>query len=240
MATFIEDRGQRLAAINAELDRHGLRSLNKLGDASKGEIEILGIRQVFDDNARFFTDVSFDVRFPNGTDGVFKVRWNANSKVSDGAVFVVIVNGKIAIVKQWRLTLSRWTYEVPRGFGDKLDQAYVAGQLGTLKIADLPLGTLMRELGEEVMDEAEVFSITHLGNAAENTGTSTVTPSFFLVQLRVDEGKLARKLGGSEELKVELWTLDEVRQEVGRRLLDLHSIGAIHLALQHIESLATL
>ncbi|HEY9785300.1 MAG TPA: hypothetical protein V6D17_07860 [Candidatus Obscuribacterales bacterium] len=233
-----ETRETRLSTINQSLKERGLKPLRKLGLAEMGEIEILGIQEIHDHSKRFFTDVKFAVKFPNGTEGAFTVRFNANGEVSDGAVLVVLVNGKFAIVKQWRLVLGQWTYEIPRGFGEKLDQARIKGALGTLKIADLPLGTLARELGEEVMRDAEITSVTHLGNIAENSGTHAVTPSYFLVQLEVDEKKLETRLKGSEDwLSVKLWDLKTARREIGRKLCDNHSITAVALATAYIESL---
>jgi hypothetical protein len=231
------DREFRLSTINAALEARNLKALHKLGDSSKGEIELLSIMEIHDHSQRFFTDVKFAVRFPNGAEGAFTVRFNANGKVSDGAVIVVLVNGLFAIVKQWRVPLGVWTYEMPRGFGDKLDQAHVAGVLRTVKIADLPLGTLARELGEEVMAEAEITSVTHLGNVAENSGTHAVVPSHFLVQMHVDESRLSKLKGSEDGLSIKFWTAAELRGQLGLKLCDNHSIVAAALALRYIEDL---
>lgn len=230
-------RKQRLEGINAQLKARGLKQLRKLGDQTEGEIETTKIVEIYDHSKRFFTDVKFAVLFPGGKEGEFTVRFNANGEVSDGAVIVVLVNGRFAIIKQWRLPLGVWTYEVCRGFGEKLDNAQINGQLGTLKIGDLPIGTVTRELGEEVMATAEISSVTHLGNIAENSGTNAVSPAHFLVQIQVDEARLAAKLSGSEGLKVYLWTADEVDRQLGKRIADNHSITALCLAQRHIDRL---
>ncbi len=235
----MNERQTRLEQINAELANRGLKPLRKLGDNSEGEIEVLRIVEIFDHSKRFFTDVKFAVAFPGGNPGEFTVRFNANGEVSDGAVIVVLVNGLYAIVKQWRLPLGQWTYEVPRGFGDKIDKAHIAGNLGTIQIGDLPLGTLVRELGEEVMKTCQIDSVTHLGNVAENSGTSAIAPSYFLVQLQVDESQLQAKLKGSESehLKVYLWNQAELDRQIGQRIADNHSIVALSLASRYIERL---
>lgn len=232
------DREQRLQDINEQLLARNLKALRKLGDQTRGEFEIVGIREIYDHSRRFFTDVKFDVIFPGGKSGEFTVRFNANGLVSDGAVIVALVNGKFAIVNQWRVPLQQWTYEVPRGFGDRADQSRIQGSLGTLKIADLPLGTLTREFGEEVMKSAEITSVTHLGNIAENSGTHAVTPSYFLVQVQLPEEQLAARLQGAEaEIKVQLWDASRVRSELGQKLCDSHTITALALALRYIETL---
>lgn len=232
----IETREQTLASINEALAALGLKSLKKLGDFSQGEFEITAIKEVFSHSSRFFTDVKFAAKMPPlGNPGEFTVRFNANGAISDGAIIVALVNGKVVVVKQWRLPLQRWTYEIPRGFGDKADSAQIQGQLGTLKIGDLPLGTMVREFGEEAMSQAEITSVTHLGNMAENSGTHAVTPSCFLVQIQLPN--LDEKLRGTEELKVELWTIDRVKEEIGAKLCDAHSLAALFLAFSYIDRL---
>jgi hypothetical protein len=231
-----------LDEINVMLSERRLKPLPKLGDCDKGEIEIVGVEAVYEHSSRFFTDVKFNVLFPGGRPGEFTVRFNANGHASDGAVFVTLVNGKFAIVKQWRLPLGRWMYEVPRGFSEKLDNAKLSGKLGTVGIGDLPLGTLARELGEEVMAGAKVTSVTHLGNVAQDSGTHNVSPSYFLIQLRVAQEALASGLKGSDDevAKVKLWDSDTVRAEIGQRLCDNHTITALSLALNYIERLPRL
>jgi hypothetical protein len=232
-----EQREQLLTTINAELKQRGLKPLRKLGDHTEDEVEIVGLVEVYEHSKRFFTDVKFNVLFPGKKEGQFTVRFNANGEVSDGAVIVVSINGKFAIVKQWRLPLCQWTYEVCRGFGEKLDAAQIAGELGTLKISDLPLGTLTRELGEGVMATAKVRSVTFLGTIAENSGTSAVAPAHFLVEIQVDEALLQSKLSGTDEgkLKLYLWTADEVDRQIGNRIADNHSITALSLAMRHLD-----
>jgi hypothetical protein len=232
-------REELLDQINEELAKRALKPLPKLGDATKGEIELTGIKEIYDHSKRFFTDIKFGCVFPNGARGEFTIRFNANGAVSDGAVIIALVNGRFAVVKQWRPVLGRWTYEISRGFGEKMDRAKVAGALGTLKIGDLPLGTLVRELGEEVMASAEVTSVTHLGNIAQNSGTDAVAPSYFLVSIKADEAKLNEKLKGSDDeiSKVLLWDADKVRAELGSKLCDNHTVTAVSLAMNYIGNL---
>lgn len=234
----IANRTELLSSINTELTARGLKNIRKLGDSQKGEFEIVALKEVYDHSARFFTDVKFAVLFPGGKEGEFTVRFNANGATSDGAIVVVVVNGRFAIVKQWRLPLSQWTYEIPRGFGEKLDAAQINGVLGSVAIGDLPLGSVIRELGEEVMKDAVIQSSTHLGNIAENSGTNNIAPSYYLVQIKVDEEVLSGRAHGSEdELKLYLWDSARVQSEIGQKICDSHSITAIALARRHIDAL---
>lgn len=240
MNDYTQNRDKRLEEVNAELSGRKLKPIRKLGKSGEGEIEVLGIIDIYEHSSRFFTDVKFAVEFPGGKSGEFTVRFNANGEVSDGAVIVVVINGKFAIVKQWRLPLGQWTYEVPRGFGDKLDAAQVKGSLGTLSIGDLPQATVSRELGEEVMADAKIRSIAHLGNIAENSGTSNIAPGYYLVQIAIEDDALLGRVGGTEGLKLCLWDAKRVRAELGQRIADNHSITALALAERYIESLPRL
>lgn len=247
----IETPEIRLARINATLGARNLKSLPKLGDHREGEFEIVDIIEIYDHSKQFFTDVRFSVIMPNGNNGAFTVRFNANGATSDGAVIVTIINGKFAIVKQWRVPLARWTMEVPRGFNDKLVQAALrsddnSGESGgivgapKLSITDLPLATIVRELTADVVNSGRVVSVANLGNIAENSGTHAVSPGFFLVQLEVDEAKLGARLKGTDELKMQLWDASRVRQEFGGKLADMHTITGLALAMRHIEQLPRL
>jgi hypothetical protein len=236
------ERAALLASVNVQLRERGLKPFAKLGDAAKGEFEITGLQGFVDHAKRFFTDAIFTVRFPNGKDGVYTVRFNANSANSDGAVFVVLLNGKFVIVKQWRLPLSRWTYEVPRGFSEKLDNAQIASRLGTLGIGDLPLGAVVRELGEEVMADAKVTSITHLGNVAQDTSFHTAAPAYFLVQIATPKGVDEASLRGTDDeiSRVLLWDAAKLQAEWGQKICDSHTITALSLAFNHIDKLPRL
>ncbi len=231
-------REQRLLDINAQLTARKLKGFKKLGDHTKGEVEILSIVEFYDASARFFTDVKFAVAFPGNKPGEHTIRFNANGIVDDGSVIVAVVNGKFAIVKQWRPALGRWTYEVPRGFG-KADEARSNCRLGTNEV-NLPLATLNRELGENVMQNVAIVSVSYLGNIAENSGTNAVEPSYFLVRLQLPEEQLAEKMSSGDELKVELWDADRVRAELGLKLRDNHSITALMLAFNDIAKMARL
>jgi hypothetical protein len=240
---IIDNRNERLAAINVALSERGLKAMPKLGDCSKGEIEILAVSEIHEFAKQFFTYVKFAVRFPNGKEGAFSVRFNANGEVCDGAVMVVMVNGRFAIIKQWRLPLARWTYETARGFSDKLDKAYRSGDLSGLGLTDLPasIGTALRELDEEVMKNATVKGVFHLGDIAENSGTNAVAPSYFLIQIEVPEEQLAQRLGGSDEnMKVSLWDGERVADEIGGKLCDCHTITAFALARKKLAAVGKL
>jgi hypothetical protein len=238
----INHRENLLKGINQILAERNLKPISKLGDLNNpGETEITEIVEVFDHSQRFFTDIKFAVTFPNGATGQFTVRFNARGIISDGDVLSVLINGRFAIVKQWRVPLGKWTYEIPRGFGEELGEAYQRGTLGLLKVGQLPLGILSREL-RDVLANGEITSVTHLGCIDENTGTSNVSPNHWLIQIQVNEQQLEshieHKGASAEGLKVYLWDAETLKKEIGCKIRDNHSITAVALALNHIESLA--
>lgn len=236
-------RAARLDAINAALAARNLKPLEAIGNAEHGQIELLEIIEFFDHSSRFFTDVMFSCRFPGGVEGRFTIRWNANSLIADGAVMVVLVNGtRIAMVRQFRPVLGTWTTELPRGFGETIDNAKVHGRLGTVQIGDLPLGNALRELGEEVMESARVVSVQHLGNIAENSGTHTTTPSYWVIEISVDPELLKRRLDEytEEGLALQLWTYRKTVAEIGFKICDAHSIVALALFRAHLDRMTAL
>ncbi|KPJ85778.1 hypothetical protein AMJ57_01915 [Parcubacteria bacterium SG8_24] len=235
------DRSQRLREINATLRARNLKPFRKLGDVTQGEIELVGIKEIHDHSARFFTDIKFEARFPSGDRGEYTLRFNANGRVSDGAVMVVLLNGRFVIVKQWRPSVGQWTYELPRGFGEVIDRSRIAGQLGTMSLGNLPLGTLARELGEEVLASADITSVTHLGNVAQDSSVCCIVPSYFLVLIRAEGGDiLGRRPKGDEIGRVLLWGQERVLSEIGHRLCDSHTLTGLMLAFRHIEHLPRL
>jgi hypothetical protein len=232
------DGEQRLAAINRLLAEKKLRPLTSLGSNDKGQPEIIDIDSWSAVNSRFFEDVFFVVRGPsngqnNGPEYKHMVRFNANGAVSDGAIFIPVINGRVAVVQQFRPSLGVETWELPRGFSDKVDLiAKQSGDPRSLGIKDLPK-VLARELGEEVVNGARVTALTAYGQIAENSGTHNVAPDAYLVDIEVDAGTLESRLGGSENLAIRLLTWGEIEKGEGVDINDLHSLAILALARRH-------
>lgn len=238
-------RGALLEQINSECAKRGLRTFRKLGDVERGEPEITGIEEWMEGSKPWVTDVRLSVTYPNPDPakrfkGTGIVRKNAKGAISDGAVIVPMINGRFGIVKQWRYALGMYTYEVPRGFGESMDKAKVACRLGSMTIGDTPLGTGLRELGEEFFANAKITSVTHLGNIAENTGTHDVFPSHYLIQISAPYDKINSGIAGSDnEIKeVQLWDRGMVEAEMGNKLCDNHTLTALALTMMHIKRLS--
>lgn len=225
-------RNQTLISINQELNAKNLRPIKKLGDADKGELEIIGIDGFLEHNQRFYTEVVFAVKNPDGVTFTYPVRFNRNGNISDGSVFVVQINDKFAIAKQWRISLGRWTYETIRGFSDK----NIKEKLTTVSVADLPFDVLRRELGGDLVSAMEIKTIAYLGTFDENTSTHAVAPEFFYVELKADEVEVQKRLARKdEEVKLYLWNHTEVTAEIGGKLRDMHTMTAFLATYAHVS-----
>lgn len=94
------------------------------GDAGRGEIEILEIRQVF---ANAFVEVYNDrVRFPNGDEGEnFRWHWTAPYGV---VALPRLPDRSVFLIEQFRHMDRAWRIEAPRGFGNTDEAPAAAAQ----------------------------------------------------------------------------------------------------------------
>src|SRR3989344_663064 len=226
---------ERLAILNKVLKERDLRQLNYLGDSSKGETEILDISSIHDYNSKFFTDIVFTVRFPNGSEGAYAIRFNASGSVSDGSVIVPVVadQDKFILVRQYRPACGRWMLEAPRGFSTPDDYFqpnanWILPQKGNICVKDIGALKALRELTEEV-GEITITGIKWLGEIAQDSSTHSVFPNFYLVTCLPDAGP--QKLDPSESIKVELLSSLEVRTKIRQHAIsDSHSLVALFLS----------
>ncbi len=216
----------RLQGLWEYLTSQGLTPPAELGDTSAGTAEIIELSDVYW-NGDFFADLEFLVRWAPGKDPVpFVMRSN---KGGAGAVFVPVIEGLIALVRQWRPCLGRWTWEVPRGFSELWEPARTGEILLPSTAIPKAFATAMGELVEEV-GQGDVVEPQYLGEIAENSGSTTTSPAYWLLKIR------DAKIGGSEGLKVRLVTPDTAERMVGVEVADNHSIVAICLALKALRA----
>lgn len=232
---------QRLRAINdmiaenPDLARLGFK-YHKLGRTEEGEPEIIELTEIRDDSRvdPFHIYLHFRVRLPDGKEAARPVRVNRNG---NGACMIVIINGKFAVVKQPRLPLGmKWTYEFPRGYSEALDSTRIEGSLGQLTLADLKLGVVQRELGEEVVANSRISSIAFIGNMLLNTGPdATITPVYLVIVMVKGEHKKIR--GDEEGIEVQLWDEARLDEEIGDKIVDAITLGMIGLYRKWRKSL---
>lgn len=144
------------------------KTLGPMGDASKGEIEIItdpekikeiekekNIKTGILSETGFQTGIYDPVKFPNGTHGAYsRTLWNQALKgISGAAILPIMPDGKILMVCTYRHPLRRWCLEIPRG------NANPGEQLNAL---------IKRELKEET--GAEITKAEDLGRFNADSG----------------------------------------------------------------------
>jgi hypothetical protein len=212
-------REMRGILIKGFLKEQGLTPPETIGNIDEGTAEILGISDIYW-NGGYFADIEFQVQFKKDAPAApFVMRSN---KGGAGAVFVPIIDGKFALVKQWRPTLGHYTWEIPRGFSSEWETGKKLGASAIPKT----FATVLGELAEEVGKAKDIVP-TLLGEIAENSGTNTTSPSYWMLKI----GSIA--LGGTEEgLTVKLVEPAEAKRLVGSEIFDSHSVTALFLTLR--------
>lgn len=212
----------RLTAINEILAAHGLRPLPSIGGNAQGFSEIIDIVEWLPAQTAQWQDVVFLVRRVNGAEYNHQIRFNTNGAVCDGVVFIPVINGSVALVRQFRIPVGMETWELPRGFAEfssDVEGSHAGG---------IP-SSLIRELHEEVIDSAVIRSVEPLGLIADNTGTHNVWLEGYVVEIECDSNAMASQLGGSAQLGVRLVTWEELWRPSVLGIRDAHSLAAISL-----------
>jgi hypothetical protein len=216
---------ERLETINALLKERRLRPLLGLGDNAQGYPEIFDLHSLDMSPDHPYHDGVFRVRRANGSEYLHKIRFNQNGAFCDGVTFIPVINERIALTRQFRICVGMETWELARGLAETADDP------GAPQPSSLP-PTLVRELGEEVIKDATISSVTPLGSLAENTGTSNVWTEAYVVTIQADPAALSQRLGGTQELGVRLVTWDELYRPSQLGIRDLHSLAVIMLAYE--------
>jgi hypothetical protein len=217
----------RLEAINQILAANNLRQFPSIGDNRLGESEIIDIVEWPVAQTKQWQDVVFLVRRVDGTQYRHQIRFNSNGVVCDGVIFMPVINGRVALVRQFRVALGQWTVELPRGFAENPADIVSAG-FGSLPAA------LLRELDEEVMKDAQVSSFNYLGLVADNTGTHNVMCQAYVVRIKADS--LRGPVSGTQGLGVVFvdWE-DLLSKPASLGIRDAHSLAVIALAREGVS-----
>lgn len=238
---FIADRTKRLNEFNRILKERKLKPLRKLGDSRvKGEIELMRILAIHDHNKKYDTAIEFEARDWTKRVLHWTLYWSVNSLESDGNVYVLIVNDQYLLTKQHRPALGKWKKGLPRGWHWPLPKRSTKKKLfEEIQISDLPIETLYRKLGEELVRSMDVSEVVSLGQLASNDGRDTATPDFWLVRAQIDQKVLDKRMKEitDEGVKIVLMTKEEVEADIGKSdgISDSLSIAGIHLAQKYLN-----
>lgn len=186
------NRGQRLGVINNFLSSQNLRALEGLGDASRGEMEFVGINKFSPD--RFVARLDFETVVGEGEKQAKFNHLNfitSNTALGDGVVTVPLISVAdagseqyVVLVRQFRPVLGRGTIELARGFPNPDDF-----------LDSKPMKAALRELEEEtgiVSDRGNTFDIQEMKPVYENTGTHNVRNSIFKISITVTSDEMEK------------------------------------------------
>lgn len=160
--------------------------LAPLGDASKGEIEIVQDLKKIEEiekatgrqvgivaQDKYWIWINDPVKFPSGTYGVYgRLMWQQTLKGTTGVVVMpVLPNGRIVLNRNYRHATRSWEYELPRGATNAGENEEAAA---------------LREVKEET--GMVIDKLILLGKMATDTGfTNGVIPVFMAKVVKQEE-----------------------------------------------------
>lgn len=184
-------------------------ALGPIGDASKGEIEIVQDRQKIKEieaqtgrmvgvvaEDKYWVWINDAVKFPNNKYGVYgRMQWKCNLNTDGGgaAVLPILPNGKIALIRNFRHATRSWEYELPGG---------------AMEPNETFEETARRELKEETGLIAKEISL--LGKVAVDPGTlNSVTPIFLAI---IADTQTASPEDSEAIASVDAFSIAEIKQ----------------------------
>lgn len=233
---LIKNREQRLIFLNELLAPHTTERIPCLGGGEL-EPEIMGIAgtfsggiyrpEIISDGKHRHTVARMIVRYPRN-----KVDYVPHLVVfgAPGMVVIAIVNDLWIIVEQWRPSLGRWAWELPRSFyGTLAGIEEPVDPVPALPDDEIAMRIVAREVGNRIRS-AELLENRDLGNTSENAGLSCSNIRNRLVRIRMDPALFTKGLQGQDRfVRVHTWTDEQLRAEIGRRISDQHSLSALAL-----------
>ena len=182
-------------------------------------------------HGKFYAKLAFCVEMPNGNRFCYPLECNCNSVQSFGIVYVPKVGDKFVLTEENRAGAGKKLLGFPRGFPEleKSDSTvYLEG------VGNVNASVILRELGEEVMKHVIEMAangdvkLKYLGRVYENSSTSLTAPDYVEVQMPEE----CVPDGGTEGLKIGLYSLEEVRELVRtHQICDSHTLSALSLYL---------
>ncbi len=206
------DRLQVLKEVNRIFARYGLPlwDIKRLGMQSKGEFEIVGVESVYNELWRSFVYVLFKTIKPDGSQGTYAMEFNAPA-----AIVILVVNGKMVLVRQHRPTLGKWTMEIPRGWIEESAVGDPAAEVRSI---------LNREVGQEWVATFSSFAPVLLGQPAEDSGRKAGNGCRVYLLETTTAVAPPKRCGVHRPRLVEPNELDRLRE-----LDDQHSFSALYL-----------
>lgn len=210
-----------LAEVNEILAAEGLplwTDLRRIGKHREDEFEITGVVRVIRELRQYYVVIVFSVLRPDGTTGEYAVRFSRPA-----AILVPIIDQRVVLVKQHRLTIGKWTTELPRGW---IRRELASDPEATIR--DL----LCREVGEEWVRSLAVDTIEVVGEIPEDTGTDSLIVPIFLVHGR-NAASLPRRCGVHKPVAYDWATVYRLEDE--GIINDAHTLAALRKAERYLQ-----
>jgi len=221
-------REQRLAVINTYLESKNVRGLEGIGDATKGQIECIGINNFTPDN--FVARLDFQaVVGASGKPFNHLLYFSANTAKQQGVIVVPVVECAqtneqfVLLVTEWRPVLGRFVTGFTRGFPDAKNF-----------MESKPVKNGLKELNEETGllsdSRAVVTQQKHIADVLENTGTHNVVNAVVELHIAVDETlmkQLRHHVHTEENVGATVQTVLVKPREAFGLLEDQHSLSAL-------------
>ena len=109
---ILKNREDVLKEVNQALEAEGLEpwdNIKRIGMYEKGETQIVGVSHVIRDLKQFYIIIVFNTIQPDGTLGVYGVRFHRRGTIC----VVAIINEHVLCTYQHRLCTGRWEMEIP-------------------------------------------------------------------------------------------------------------------------------
>ena len=209
-----------LAEVNEILAAEGLPTwtdLRRIGKHREDEFEITGVIRVIRELRQYYIVIVFSVIRPDQTTGEYAVRFSRPA-----AIVVPIIDERVVLVKQHRLTIGKWTTELPRGW---IRRELARDPEATIR--DL----LCREVGEEWVRSLEIASVELVGEIPEDTGTDSLIVPIHLVHGR-NSASLPRRCGVHKPVAYDWKTVHRLEDE--GVINDAHTLAALRKAERYL------
>ena len=147
LVMYIQDRKERLESINSFLKIGGMKRIEKLGDASNGEIEILAIKEPIEE-LKHVSVATFYVLFKDGS-----IEKHIHLETKESLLeYVLMINGQYVLVKKWEMNPGRYAFRFLSGFRFN---AFFPDRYKDLQEIGVPARLIYRKIGVDLLDKMD-------------------------------------------------------------------------------------
>jgi hypothetical protein len=221
-----------LRAVNEVFRQEALplwKDIRRIGKHREDEFEITGVVRVIRDLREYYVTIVFAVIRPDGTSGEYAVRFSQPAAIVVPVIHVRVVGERVFFVKQHRLTIGKWTTELPRGW---IRQELSGGPPPSAAVPEATVRDLLsREVGEEWARALVIESLERVGEIPEDTGTDSLIVPIYLVRGQTSAA-LPGRCGVHKPIAYDWATVHRLEDE--DVINDAHTLAALRKAERHL------